>query len=330
MHSIPPRQPRLRRRRPARVVIPPRLSTRSRLAPLHLPVSAASSLPALRAEEGRQQTDRAGAGDRAAYPAGEPTRAIWSTWSQALARTDVGLEQHTEVAELRRDPDRVLRLDRPQLAAVAVGAHDPALDEAVVAAHVPVASGAGGARRRVGPSGRCRRPGRPDGSPIAAARRSPRRAPRGRGSGGPRPPPSRRRRRRRSRDRCRDSDQPSPDEQLSVPPRRVGDLLRGSGSRSARRDGHREHADSLPVRSDGASPEPDEASRAGARPCADGRAPLATAGRRRDRCWARGVVAALRSARLGAATALITRDAFGGMAAADGRSRFARSPMPRG
>jgi alkyl hydroperoxide reductase subunit AhpF len=42
-----------------------------------------------------------------------------------------------------------------------------------------------------------------------------------------------------------------------------------------------------------------------------------------------GVVAAVRAARLGARTALITRDALGGIAANDGPSRSARSPTRR-
>ena len=43
-----------------------------------------------------------------------------------------------------------------------------------------------------------------------------------------------------------------------------------------------------------------------------------------------GVVAALRAARLGARTALVTRDELGGMAAKTGLCRCGRWPMRRG
>ena len=62
------------------------------------------------------------------------------------------LEQHAEHSERWIDPDRELRLDAKALRAVAVPVLDAALRVAPVAAHVPLADGAGAARLRIGPA----------------------------------------------------------------------------------------------------------------------------------------------------------------------------------
>src|SRR5262249_11842859 len=61
-----------------------------------------------------------------------------------------GFHEHSEEAERRVDPDRVLGLDPPPLREVAVALLDPALGVAAVGAHVELARVAVGARCGVG------------------------------------------------------------------------------------------------------------------------------------------------------------------------------------
>ena len=82
-------------------------------------------------------------------------RARWpmrSVWSQALARMLAGSSSTPRMPRARVDLDGEFRLDAEALGAVAVALLDAALGVASVAAHVPLAGGAGEARLRIGPA----------------------------------------------------------------------------------------------------------------------------------------------------------------------------------
>ena len=109
--------------------------------------------PALRADQGGEKTDRAGAGDQ------KPLRR-----EAARARADAlglipglgddagRLDQDAVHAERRIELDQKVRLDAEKIRAVAVALLDAALGVAAVAAHVPFADGAARARHRIGPA----------------------------------------------------------------------------------------------------------------------------------------------------------------------------------
>jgi hypothetical protein len=85
---------------------------------------------------------------------------IRSTCSHALATMEAGSSRTPTGSSPGSSPDRVLRLHRPQLTAVAVPLFDAALGVPAVAAHVELAPGAG--RRAPRRAGGPRRPrGRP-------------------------------------------------------------------------------------------------------------------------------------------------------------------------
>src|SRR5216683_1128308 len=107
---------------------------------------------ALHSHQGRQQPDRAGAGDeqRLRLPgARAPPNALGVV--PGLGENAGGLEQDPENAQGRSDLDGEFRLDAEALDAVAVTLLDAALGVAPVAAHVPFPDGAGRARHRIGP-----------------------------------------------------------------------------------------------------------------------------------------------------------------------------------
>ena len=109
--------------------------------------------PALRADERRQQSDRAGAGDE--RHARLPRRGAGADAHDLLPGLgdDAGrLQQHAEVLERGIERDQEIRLDAELLAAIAVALFDAAFGVLAVAAHVPFAGGASRARHRIGPS----------------------------------------------------------------------------------------------------------------------------------------------------------------------------------
>ena len=108
--------------------------------------------PALGADEGRQQPDRPRAGDE--HGSRLPVRAL-ADQAHLLPRLgdDGGrLEEHAEQAERAVHLHRVLRLDAPPLGHEAVDLLDAALGVLAVAAHVPFADGAIGARHGIRPA----------------------------------------------------------------------------------------------------------------------------------------------------------------------------------
>ncbi len=107
---------------------------------------------ALHSHHGGDQPDRTGAGNeqRAWLP---PARTGADTLGMIPGlRQDAGrLEQDAEQTQARIDLDGEFGLDAEALGAIAVSFLDTALGVAPVAAHVPLAGGAGRTRLRIGP-----------------------------------------------------------------------------------------------------------------------------------------------------------------------------------
>ena len=107
---------------------------------------------ALPAHEGGQQPDRPGPGDQHALVHRARARGDAVDLLPRLGEDARRLGEHAEVAELVRDRDSEVLLDGHELGAVAVEPLDAALGVLAVAAHVPLALGAAGARDGVGPA----------------------------------------------------------------------------------------------------------------------------------------------------------------------------------
>ena len=109
--------------------------------------------PALRPHQRREKTDRAGAGDhqRVRLPGARAAADALGVIPR-LRHHARRLGQHAGNAERRVDLDEKFRLDAKKLGAEAVALLDAALGVAAVAAHVPFAGGASGARHRIRPA----------------------------------------------------------------------------------------------------------------------------------------------------------------------------------
>ena len=108
--------------------------------------------PALRTDERRQQSDRAGAGDqRHTRLPRRGTGADAHDLLPGLGDDARRLQQHAECVEPGINGDQEIRLDTKLLRAIAVALLDTAFGVLAVAAHVPFAGRAGRARHRIGP-----------------------------------------------------------------------------------------------------------------------------------------------------------------------------------
>ncbi len=122
------------------------------LRALQLQVDDMHLVPALDAEQAREQADRPRARDeRPAADEEGPFRDLIDL-VPGLGHDRRRLQEHSAVAELDGHAHGKVGLDPPELAAVPVAPVDPALGEEVVAAHVPLAGRARGTWDRVGPA----------------------------------------------------------------------------------------------------------------------------------------------------------------------------------
>ena len=106
--------------------------------------------PALRAHQRAEQADRAGAGHERPLVRRARARADAVDLLPRLGEHAGRLGEDPERPEFVGDRNREVRLERHELGAVAVERLDAALGVLPVAAHVPLALGAAGARHRVG------------------------------------------------------------------------------------------------------------------------------------------------------------------------------------
>jgi hypothetical protein len=104
---------------------------------------------ALDCQQRREQADRARAGHEHAVRVEARARPDALDLLPRLRHDARRLEQHADVREAGIDAHRELRLDAPALRAITVALLDPALGVAAVAAEVPLAARAAGARDRV-------------------------------------------------------------------------------------------------------------------------------------------------------------------------------------
>ena len=135
----------------AGVVGRPEGTNELRLGPRFDPVEDVDFEPALLSDQGRQKTDRPSAGDEHGPRLPEGALADRAHLLPRLGDDGRGLEQHAEQAERWVDLHRVLGLDPPALGHEPVDLLDAALGVLAVAAHVPLAHRAVGARHGVGP-----------------------------------------------------------------------------------------------------------------------------------------------------------------------------------
>jgi hypothetical protein len=114
------------------------------------PVQDVDVEPFLDADQGREQADRAGAGDQHRTRMPERAGAHRTDELPGLGHHGGRLHQHPEVAERGIHLGEVTRLDPPALGHESVDLLDATLGVLPVAAHVPFADRTVGARNRVG------------------------------------------------------------------------------------------------------------------------------------------------------------------------------------
>ena len=114
----------------------------------HMDVEAA-----LRAQQCGEQTDRPGAGDQKRLRLPCPRAPADAFGMIPGLGDDAGrLDQHAGIAERTIDLDEEVGLDAEKIRTISVAFLDAALGVAAVAAHIPFADRAGGARHRIGPA----------------------------------------------------------------------------------------------------------------------------------------------------------------------------------